>query len=72
MSDKATINTFRTADGKQIEVCSDCGTPVPAAYSFQDPSNRIWKKRACPTCNAIFSLEGPYKDHQSANPMVLR
>lgn len=66
------IEVFRTTDGKQIEVCSNCKTPVPPSHSFQDASNRIWKKRACPSCGATFTLEGPYNDHQSANPLAFK
>lgn len=66
------IQVMQTTDGHRIEVCGNCGTPVPPAHSFQDGSNKIWKKRSCPSCQAIFSMEGPFPNHQSANPLVFK
>lgn len=66
------IKKVTTTDGKLLEVCSNCGTPVPGAHSFQDGSNKIWSKRSCPSCQAIFSLEGPFPNHQTANPTVFK
>ena len=66
------IQVMQTQDGNRIEVCSNCKTPVPPAHSFQDASNQVWRKRSCPSCQAIFTMEGPFRDHQSANPTVFK
>jgi hypothetical protein len=55
-----------------IEVCPHCSTPVPPAHSYQDAGNQVWLKKACPTCNAVFSLEGPFRSHGEANPTVYK
>ena len=66
------ILAMQTTDGNRIEVCGNCHTPVPPAHSFQGPDNKVWRKRSCPSCGAIFTMEGPFRDHQTANPRVFK